>query len=220
VINAVGACLTALVLVVVLVTKFSHGAYLVVIAIPALYVMMRGVRRHYDRVARELRPKPGGIVLPSRTHAVVLVSQLHQPTLRALGYAKATRPDSLTALTVRTSDEEVSALRAEWEERHIPVPLTVMASPYRDITGSVLEYIARLHREHPRDLIAVYIPEYVVGHWWEQLLHNQSALRLKARLLFQRGVMVTSVPWQLDSSDRMAAQQPYPAAPGAGAKVG
>ncbi|MDQ0808677.1 amino acid transporter [Streptomyces sp. B3I7] len=220
VINAVGACLTALVLVVVLVTKFSHGAYLVVIAMPVLYAMMRGIRRHYDRVARELHPQPGGIVLPSRTHAVVLVSQLHQPTLRALGYAKATHPDSLSALTVKISDEEVSALRAEWDERQIPVPLTVMASPYRDITGSVLEYIAGLHREHPQDLIAVYVPEYVVGHWWEQLLHNQSALRLKTRLLFQRGVMVTSVPWQLDSSDRVAAQQPYPASPGAGSKVG
>ncbi|MFF0205148.1 APC family permease [Streptomyces sp. NPDC005017] len=219
-INAVGACLTALVLVVVLVTKFSHGAYLVVIAMPVLFAMMRGIRRHYDRVAKELRPRPGGIVLPSRTHAVVLVSQLHQPTLRALGYAKATRPDSLTALTVKISDEEVGALRAEWAEREISVPLTVMASPYRDITGSVLEYIARLHREHPEDLIAVYIPEYVVGHWWEHLLHNQSALRLKARLLFQRGVMVTSVPWQLDSSDRVAAQEPYSTSGGAGARVG
>jgi amino acid transporter len=219
-INAVGACLTALVLVVVLVTKFSHGAYLVVIAMPVLYAMMRGIRRHYDRVARELRPQPGGIVLPSRTHAVVLISQLHQPTLRALGYAKATHPDTLTALTVKISEEEETALRAEWEEREISVPLTVMASPYRDITGSVLEYIARLHREHPEDLIAVYIPEYVVGHWWENLLHNQSALRLKARLLFQRGVMVTSVPWQLDSSDRVAAQQPYHGSPGTRSKVG
>jgi hypothetical protein len=88
-------------------------------------------------------------VLPSRTHAVVLVSQLHQPTLRALGYAKASRPDTLTALTVKISEEEESTLQAEWEEREISVPLTVMASPYRDITGSVLEYIARLHREHP-----------------------------------------------------------------------
>jgi amino acid transporter len=202
-INATGACMTALVLVVVVVTKFTHGAYLVVIAMPVLYAMMRGIRRHYDRVAVELRPRPGGIVLPSRIHAVVLVSQLHQPTLRALGYARATRPDTLTALTAKISDEEVAALRADWEERRIPVPLTVMAAPYRDITGSVLEHIAQLHRRHPEDLIAVYVPEYVVGHWWEQLLHNQSALRLKARLLFQRGVMVTSVPWQLDSSHRV-----------------
>ncbi|MGW7296899.1 APC family permease [Streptomyces sp. NPDC054829] len=219
-INALGACLTALVLVVVLFTKFTHGAYLVVIAVPVLFVMMRGIRRHYDQVARQLRPQPGGIVLPGRTHAVVLVSQLHQPTLRALGYAKATRPDTLTALTVRISEEEIEGLRAEWEERGIPVPLTVMSSPYRDITGSVLEYIARLHRTHPEDLIAVYIPEYVVGHWWEHLLHNQSALRLKARLLFQRGVMVTSVPWQLDSSHRVAAQRLRQGPPRGGAGLG
>jgi len=204
-INAVGAVLTALVLVVELVTKFTHGAYLVVIAMPLLYLGMRGIRRHYDSVAEELRPQPGGMVMPTRVHAVVLVSQLHRPTLRALGYAKATRPDTLTALTVRVSEggAEAAALRREWDEREIPVPLTVMDSPYRDITGSVLSYVTRLQAEHPRDLIAMYIPEYVLGHWWEQLLHNQSALRLKARLLFQRGVMVISVPWQLDSSDRL-----------------
>lgn len=207
-INAGGAALTGVVLVVELVTKFTHGAYLVVIAMPILYLMMRAIRRHYDRVAEELRPQPGGMVLPSRVHAVVLVSQLHRPTLRALGYAKATRPDTLTALTVKIGEEEEHALHTEWEQRGIPVPLTVLDSPYRDITGSALDYIARLHREHPEDLIAVYVPEYVVGHWWEQLLHNQSALRLKARLLFQRGVMVISVPWQLDSSDREALRQP------------
>ena len=76
----------------------------------------------------------------------------------------------------------------------------MLESPYRDVTTPVLQYVARLRREHPRDVVTVYIPEYVVGHWWEQLLHNQSALRLKARLLFERNVMVTSVPWQLESS--------------------
>ncbi len=198
-INAFGACFTGLVLVIVTITKFTHGAYLVVIAIPVLFVMMRAIRRHYDRVAAELVPEPGGIVLPSRIHAVVLVSRLHKPTIRALAYARATRPDTLTALTVAITPEEVRQLQSEWNVREIPVPLTILDSPYRDITGSVLAYIAELHREHPRDLIVVYIPEYVVGRWWEHLLHNQSALRLKARLLFQRGVMVTSVPWQLDS---------------------
>jgi amino acid transporter len=200
VINAVGAVFTAVVLVVVLVTKFTHGAYLVVIAIPMLFLMMRAIRSHYDRVARELEPEPGGMLLPSRIHAVVLVSRLHRPTLRALAYARATRPDTLTALTVAITPEEVRHLQAEWDERGIPVPLTVVESPYRDITGSVLDYVASLHQSGPRDLIVVYIPEYVVGRWWEQLLHNQSALRLKARLLFQRGVMVTNVPWQLESS--------------------
>ena len=200
VINGVGAVFTGLVLVVVLVTKFTHGAYLVVIAIPALFVMMRSIRRHYDRVAAELAPDPGGMVLPSRIHAVVLVSRLHKPTLRALAYARATRPDTLTALTAAITSEEVRALQAEWDAHDIPVPLTVVESPYRDITGSVLSHIAELRAEHPRDLIAVYIPEYVVDRWWEHLLHNQSALRLKARLLYQRQVMVTNVPWQLDST--------------------
>jgi hypothetical protein len=195
-INAFGACFTGLVLLIVTITKFTHGAYLVVIAIPVLFAMMRAIRRHHDRVTAELVPEPGGMVLPSHIHAVVLVSRLHRPTIRALAYARAT----LTALTVAITPEEVRQLQREWDEHQIPVALRIVDSPFRDITGSVLSYIADLHRDHPRDLIVVYVPEYVVGRWWEQLLHNQSALRLKARLLFQRGVMVTSVPWQLESS--------------------
>ncbi|HWB35785.1 MAG TPA: APC family permease, partial [Rugosimonospora sp.] len=178
-INAVGAVLTALVLVIVLATKFTHGAYLVVIAVPVLVAMMSGIRRHYDNVTTELEPQPRGEILPARIHAVVLVSRLHRPTLRALAFARATRPDTLTALTVGTTAEESRSLQRAWAQRGIPVTLTVLDSPYRDITGPVLEYVAGLRRDHPRDLIAVYLPEYVVGHWWEQLLHNQSALRLK-----------------------------------------
>ncbi len=200
VVNAVGAVFTGVVLVVVLITKFTGGAYLVVIAMPLVFFLMRAISRHYRRVASELEPEPGGVVLPARIHAVVLVSKLHKPTLRALAYARATRPDTLTAVTVATSPEEVRALQAEWAERGIPVSLTVLEGAYRDITGPVLEYITSVRRSGPRDLVVVYLPEYVVGHWWEQLLHNQSALRLKARLLFERGVMVTNVPWQLASS--------------------
>jgi amino acid transporter len=197
-INAFGAVFTGVVLVVVTVTKFTHGAYLVVVAIPLLFLMMRAIRRHYDRVAAQLKPEPGGMILPSRIHAVVLVSQLHRPTLRALAYARATRPDTLTALTVSITPGEIRELQTEWDERDIPVALTIIDSPYRDLTESVLAYVAELNRDHPRDLIVVYVPEYVVSRWWEHLLHNQSALRLKARLLFQRNVMVTNVPWQLD----------------------
>ncbi|MBO0868357.1 MAG: APC family permease [Micromonosporaceae bacterium] len=199
-INGLGAVFTGVVLVVVLVTKFVHGAYLVVIAMPALFLLMKSIERHYRRVARELAPEPGGMVLPARIHAVVLVSRLHKPTLQALAYARATRPDTLTAVTVASSPAETRALQAEWAERGIPVPLAELDAPYRDITGPVVDYIAGLRRDHPRDLVVVYLPEYVVGHWWETVLHNQSALRLKARLLFQRGVMVTNVPWQLASS--------------------
>jgi amino acid transporter len=199
-INAVGACATALVLVVVLLTKFSHGAWIVVIAMPALFALMKGIEGHYRRVAVELRPAPAGTALPSRVHAIVLVSQLHAPTLQALAYARATRPTTLVALTVQTSPDETAALQREWIRRDTPVDLTVLDSPFRDVTGPVLDHIAHLRHTSPRDVVAVFIPEYVVGHWWEQLLHNQSALRLKARLLFRPGVMVTSVPWQLRSA--------------------
>jgi hypothetical protein len=162
---------------------------------------MKAIERHYRHVGEELAPGPGGISMPSRIDAVVLVSRLDLPTLQALAYAKATRPDTLTALTVATGEAEIQQLEGEWAERDIPIPLTVVDAPYRDITGPVLRYVVQLRSANPRTLAVVYIPEYVVGRPWEQLLHNQSALRLKARLLFQRGVLVTSVPWQLRSSE-------------------
>jgi hypothetical protein len=167
---------------------------------PAVFFLMKAIQRHYRGVTLAMTPGPGGITLPSRIHAVVLVSQLLKPTLQALTYARATRPDSLTALTVATDPEETDRLEQEWLQRDIPIPLTVIDAPYRDITSPVLEYVKGLRTDNPRTLVVVYIPEYVVGHFWEQALHNQSALRLKTRLLFQRGVMVTNVPWHLSSS--------------------
>jgi len=200
-INALGAATTALVLVIVLVTKFTHGAWIVVIAMPLVFALMTGIRRHYDLVAIELRPAPAGALLPSRIHVIVLVSKLHAPTLRALAFARATRPHTLTALTVRTTPAETEQLMREWVERDIPVRLTVLDSSFRDVTRPVIQHIAHVRRESPRDVVSVFVPEYVVGHWWEHLLHNQSALRLKTRLLFQPGVMVTSVPFRLGSAE-------------------
>jgi amino acid transporter len=207
VVNAVGAVFTGIVLVVVLISKFTHGAWIVVVAMPVLLAMMKAVHRHYDRVTAELAPGPAGVVLPTRVRAVVLVSRLHTPTLQALAYARATRPATLEAMTVRTNPDETEDLVAEWAQREIPVPLTVLDSPYRDITRPVLDRVRGTRRDSPRDVVAVFIPEYVVGHWWEQLLHNQSALRLKARLLFTPGVMVTSVPWQLGSAEALEARR-------------
>ena len=197
-INTLGACVTMLVLLIVLATKFTHGAYIVVIAIPVMVALMLSVKGHYDRVARQQVPPVDGVPLPSRVHAFVLVSGLTMPALRALAYARATRPSSLTALTVRTNPVETQELMDDWNARGIPVPLKVLDSPYRDITRPALEHIARLRRESPRDVVAVFIPEYIVEHWWEQALHNQSALRLKAALLFQPGVMVIDVPWRFN----------------------
>ena len=207
-INAVGAVVTALVLVIVLITKFTHGAWIVVLAMPIVFWVMTAIRRHYDQVDAELRPGPAGVTLPSRIHAVVLVSKLHTPTLRALAFARATRPDTLVALTVRSNPMQTAALEHQWIERDIPVPLVTLDSPYRDVTRPALDYIRQIRRESPRDVVSVFVPEYVVGHWWEHLLHNQSALRLKARMLFQPGVMLTSVPWQLGSAEALEARRP------------
>ncbi|MFB7662572.1 APC family permease [Kitasatospora sp. NPDC056138] len=214
VINGFGAVVTALVLVIVLITKFTQGAWLAVVAAVVLWVMMRGIRRHYDTVAEELAvdDPQAESVRPSRVHGIVLVSKLHKPTLRALGYAQAFRPDSLEAVTVSVEKDATRELESHWDEYDLQVPLKVLDSPYREITKPVVAYVRTIRRNSPRDAIAVFIPEYVVGHWWEHLLHNQSALWLKSRLLFTPGVMVISVPWQLSSAGR--ADHPSRRAPG------
>jgi amino acid transporter len=202
-INGFGAGMTGVVLVIVLITKFTRGAWIAIVAMAGFYALMVAIRRHYDRVATELDATDVDTVLPSRNHAIVLVARLHRPTLRAVAYARATRPDVLEAVTVNVDDADTRKLVREWDKRKIPVPLKVIESPYREITKPVLDYVKRVRTKNPRDIVTVFVPEYVVGHWWEQILHNQSALRIKARLLFQPGVMVVSVPWQLKSSERV-----------------
>jgi amino acid transporter len=216
VVNTIGFVATGTVLFVVLITKFLAGAWIAVVAMTLLFALMKLIRKHYDTVTRELQRQATDdhdVVLPSRNHAVVLVSKLHLPTLRALAYARATRPDALEAVTVSVDDAETRELARRWEDSDISVPLKVIASPYREITRPILDYVKRISKESPRSVVTVFLPEYVVGHWWEQVLHNQSALRLKGRLLFMPGVMVTSVPWQLNSSERLKTMQPH-AAPG------
>ncbi|MEU0270865.1 APC family permease [Streptomyces sp. NPDC006307] len=203
-INAFGAFFTGLVLVVVLATKFTHGAWVALLGMVIFYGTMTAIRKHYDRVADEIAAPEGptdDTVRPSRVHSLVLVSKVHRPTLRALAYAQLMRSDKLEALSINVDPAETKALKAEWERRGINVPLKILDSPYREITRPVIDYVKSLRRESPRDAVSVIIPEYVVGHWYEHLLHNQSALRLKGRLLFTPGVMVTSVPYQLRSSE-------------------
>lgn len=203
-INTFGAFFTGLVLIVVLATKFTHGAWVALLGMVIFYAVMSAIRRHYDRVSAELAASDepsDDSVRPSRVHAIVLVSKVHKPTLRALAYAKLMRVDKLEAVSINVDTSETKALRTEWERRGINVPLKILDSPYREITRPVIDYVKGLRRESPRDVVSVVIPEYVVGHWYEHLLHNQSALRLKGRLLFTPGVMVTSVPFQLVSSE-------------------
>ncbi len=204
VVNAVGLGMTATVLVVVLVTKFFLGAWIAILAMGVLFVLMRSIRSHYDLVASELdlgsMPAGAARALPSGVHAVVLVSKVHLPTMRALAYARASRPTTIEAVTVNVDDESTHLLQRQWEALELPVPLKALHSPYREITRPLVRYVKGIRRSSPRDLVVVYVPEYVVGHWWEQVLHNQSALRLKSALHFTPGVVVASVPWQLQSS--------------------
>jgi amino acid transporter len=203
VVNGIGLTMTGTVLVIVLVAKFTQGAYIAIIAMAVLFGVMRLIRRHYESVARETALVEGeDRTLPSRVRAIVLVSKLHKPTLRALAFAKAARPSTLEALTVDVDPDETARLVKLWEQSDLDIPLKVVASPYREVTNPIIDYVRNLRSESPRDVVTVYIPEYVVGHWWEQILHNQSALRLKGRLLFTPGVMVTSVPYHLASSSR------------------
>lgn len=202
-INTFGALLTGLVLVVVLVTKFTHGAWVSLMGMALFYAVMTAIRRHYDGVLEELAADETAEpqLRPARVHSFVLVSKIHKPTLRALRYAKLMRSDTLEAVTVNVDHAETEQLRREWEDSGIDIPLTILDSPYREISRPVIDYVKRLRQEQPRDVVSVFIPEYVVGRWYEHLLHNQSALRLKGRLLFTPGVMVTSVPFQLESSE-------------------
>jgi hypothetical protein len=183
--------------VIVLLTKFAQGAWIVVLAAPVLFATMKAIARHYHHVQSELAPTASGVVLPGRIHQVVLISNLLAPALRALAFAQATSPATVRAVKVAADGGEDDLAR-EWEERGMPLPLVLIESPFRETVRPIRRYVRQLRREHPGDVISIVIPEYVVAHWWQNLLHNQTALRLKGRLLFEPSVTVTSVPWVLD----------------------
>jgi len=208
VINLLGAGMTAVVLVVVLISKFTHGAYLALVAMGVMYLLMVLIRRHYDQVRDELALRPeSDRALPSRVRAVVLVQQVNLPTAKAIAYAKASRATSLMGVTISVDDEEARELMKAWRKEDFGIPLRVIASPYREITQPFIRYVADLRTENPRDVVAVYIPDYVVGNWWERLLHNQTTLLIRTRLHYMSGVMVISVPYQLRSSRQREARQ-------------
>lgn len=201
VINGIGLVGTGVVLIIILASKFIHGAYLALIAMLAMYLLMGAIKKHYTSVAHELElNSPSDRALPSRVHAVVMVSDLNKPTMRAIQFAKATVPTFLEAVIVDVDPDVTDKLVQRWDDEDIDIPLKVIASPYREITNPFIEHIRRIRSENPRDMVEVFIPEYVVGHWWEHLLHNQTALVVRARLHFMPGVLISSVPYQLRSS--------------------
>ncbi|MBK8462745.1 MAG: APC family permease [Nigerium sp.] len=200
-INAVGLTFTATVLVIVLASKLLYGAYLAVLAMAVLFAMMHSIAGHYDKVARETAIVPEETsLLPSRTRAVILVLEVNKPAMRAVNFARASRATSIEAVTVAADDEATAAIVGQWATLQPAVPLRVIASPYRELTTPFVKYVKGLLSGNPRDAVMVYIPELVVGHWWERPLHNQTALFIKARLAFLPGVITTAVPFQLASS--------------------
>jgi amino acid transporter len=199
-INAVGAVATGIVLLVVVISKFTIGAWVPVVLIPLIVFVLLSVKRHYDRVGAALRA-PTDYRSVRHTHTVVvLVGSVHRATLAALAYARSLAPDRLVALSVSADDEHTEEIQAQWDAFRIDVPLRILSSPYRELVGPVAGYLDELDTEHDNDIITVILPEFVLTKWWEQLLHNQSALLLKARLLFRKNTVVVSVPYHIDGT--------------------
>lgn len=190
------------VLLVTAIFNFANGAWVAIAVIVGLVALMHAISRHYAKVRADLAIPDDGraTALPSATHGVVLVAQLHRPALRALAYAKAARHSTLKAVSIQMDKGATAALQKRWTRMKLGVPLVIVDSPYRDLVGPMLDYVKRLHRASPRDVVVVYVPEYIVGRWWEQLLHNRSAARLRARLLEVPNVVVSAVPWKLESA--------------------
>ena len=197
-INGVGALATTLVTAVILISKFTEGAWIPALVIPLLVLLFKGIHRHYETVDRALRVEPG-VKLPEIQHTVVVLvgPKVHLGVIQSLAYAKSLQPDFLHAVSVSYDLEQADRLREQWERFDFDVPLDVVDSPYREINEPVLEYLDQLDQRSSSDVITVIIPELVVHHWWQQLLHNQTALWLKVRLLFREGTVVTSVPSQM-----------------------
>jgi amino acid transporter len=201
-INAFGAIFTLVVLVIVLYSKFTHGAYIVVIAMPVIFLLMKGIHRHYERVAEQIHLGEVRAVLPARNHAVVLVSNLSVPTVRALNYARSINAHSLQAVCVVVDPEAAQQLVDAWDRNKLDIPLVRVVSPYRDLTKPIVDYVTRIRGDGEGDVVTVIVPEFVVTRWWEQLLHGQSALLIKLALLRTPGVVVTNVPWHLGATRR------------------
>src|SRR5215813_13754934 len=197
VINGVGAIATALVMVVLIVTKFVHGAWIVVVVTPLLVLMFRAIHKHYLSVADQLSIE-GLEPLRAVNHTVIVpISGIHRGVLNALQYARSIAPENVSAVYVDFDEEATALLREKWEQWGGGVKLVVLPSPYRELTGPLLRYIYRLDRKRDDDFITVVIPEFVPAKWWQHLLHNQSSLLLKGALLFKKGVVVVNVPYHL-----------------------
>jgi amino acid transporter len=198
VINGTGAVVTGVVTLVIAVTKFTHGAWMVVLLIPVLVMAFKAVHRHYEGVAKELSLDNLVDEPPVTTTVLVLVGDLHLGVVRALRFAQSLVPNP-KAVYVETDPARTLRLQERWSKGGYGVPLVVLSSPYRSVLGPLFEYFERIQRQSPDGMITIVIPEFVPRHWWQQVLHNQTALLVKGALLFRRGIVVVDVPFHLKS---------------------
>lgn len=195
-INGFGALTTALVTLIVSVVRFSEGAWIVVVVIPILILLFLGIKQHYTRAAGELRPETPLSVEEIEHTILVPIAKLNRVALQSLVYARSISPN-VTAIHVSDDKAENDALQAEWSKYEHLADLVIINSPYRSVVTPILNYIDAIDRRNPNDTVTVVLPEFVAKHWWERLLHNQTALRLKTALLFRPGTVVTNVPYHL-----------------------
>jgi amino acid transporter len=201
VINAVGCAATFVVAIIIMATKFTKGAWVPMVVIPIVMVLLHATHRHYQRVVNLLRIQPDFTPIQRGNTVVVLVSGVHRSSMQAIAFAKSMHPDRLVCATA-CDEDQAAFLIADWERfgvrRKLDVELTVIDSPYREVTRPLLAFLDEMRAQYPDDNTTIILPELVVDRWWEQLLHNQSALALKARLLFRPRTVVVSVPLHLN----------------------
>jgi len=197
-INAVGSVATFIVLLIVSITKFTSGAWVPLVVIPVIVVGFKAIHRHYKTVADGLRVTADYKPRRMNHTVVVLVGGVHRGVLEGLAYARSLSPNHLIAVSVVSDEEEQERLERQWQEYGLEVPLEIVYSPYRELTRPILRYIDELDARWENDVITVLLPEFVVRHWWGNILHNQTALLLKGRLLFRKGTVVTSLPYHLE----------------------
>jgi amino acid transporter len=198
VINGIGAIVTFVVLMVFILTKFLHGAWIVVVLIPLLVLMFLKIHRHYFQVAQQLSTEGLEGLRPIHHEVIVPISGIHRGVIAALEYAKSIAPHHVTAVYVNLDDEATQKLREKWQQWGSGVNLVVVASPYRSLLRPFLNYVDRVKRSSHGEVVTIVLPEFVPAKWWQNLLHNQNTLFLKGALLFKRGVVVINVPYHLE----------------------
>ncbi len=221
-INGVGAVATFVVLLIVASTKFTSGAWVPIVVVPVVMTGFVFVAKHYRNMHSALDLDPGDVRPRAVNHTVVvLVSRLHKGVLRSLEYAKSMRPTHLAAVHVADDEETTEALQRQWVDLGLEIPLESLNSPYRDLVSPIVAFLDELEDRWDDDTVTVLIPEFVVDHWYENILHNQTALTLKLALLQRPNTVVTSVPYHVSRRDlaRAAARIEALAQP-AGAPVG